>query len=156
MHLSNGQILEEEQQQNQTINHEKLEYQRSGSISERHFIKRLSLSHRCRPCPFIQISSRVYPDFIQISSRFHPDFIQILFRFYTSFIHFLFIPHTFQKLTLSRFWSFSVGRFDYRSLKITLPVKNTIVLIGRKFIKKNSLQDLLSSLNAVLSTNERH
>ena len=46
MHLSSGQILEEEEQQNQTINHEKLEYQRSGSISERHFIKRLSLSNR--------------------------------------------------------------------------------------------------------------
>ena len=45
MHLSNGQILEEEEQ-NQAINHEKLEYQRSGSISERHFIKRLSLSNR--------------------------------------------------------------------------------------------------------------
>ena len=43
MHLSNGQILEEEEQ-NQTINHEKLEYQRSESIPERHFIKRLSLT----------------------------------------------------------------------------------------------------------------
>ena len=28
-------------------------------------------------------------------------------------------------------------------------------LIGEKFIKKNPLQDLFSSLNAVISTNER-
>ena len=45
-------------------------------------------------------------------------------------------------------WWFSVGRFDY--------VQRS-ALIGGKFIcKKNPLQDLLSSLNAVISTNERH
>ena len=35
------------------------------------------------------------------------------------------------------------------------PVKNSSALIGGKFIfQKNPLQDLLSSLNAVISTNE--
>ena len=43
------------------------------------------------------------------------------------------------------------------SLKVTLPVKNSRSLIGGNFIcQKNPLQDLLSSLNAVISTNERH
>ena len=32
---------------------------------------------RCRPCPFIQILSRFYPDFTQILSRFYPNFILI-------------------------------------------------------------------------------
>ena len=32
---------------------------------------------------------------------------------------------------------------------------NSSALIGGKFILKNPLQDLLSSLNAVISTNER-
>ena len=37
-----------------------------------------------------------------------------------------------------------------------LPVKNTSALIGGKFIFfKKPLQDLLSSVNAVISTNER-
>ena len=36
------------------------------------------------------------------------------------------------------------------------PVINSSALIGRKFIfQKNPLQDLLSSVNAVISTNER-
>ena len=37
------------------------------------------------------------------------------------------------------------------------PVKNLSAIIGGKFIfsKKNPLQDLLSSVNAVISTNER-
>ena len=34
------------------------------------------------------------------------------------------------------------------------PVINSIALIGGKFILKNPLHDLLSSLNAVISTNE--
>ena len=38
-----------------------------------------------RPCPFIQILSRFYPDFIQILSRFYPDFIQISLMFYPDF-----------------------------------------------------------------------
>ena len=33
---------------------------------------------------------------------------------------------------------------------------NLSALIGGKFILKNPLQDLLSSLNAVISTNESH
>ena len=37
------------------------------------------------------------------------------------------------------------------------PVKNSSALIGGKFIfQKNPLQDLHSSLNAVISTNEKH
>ena len=36
------------------------------------------------------------------------------------------------------------------------PVINLSALIGGKFILKNPLQDLLSSLNAVISTNERN
>ena len=43
----------------------------------------------CRPCPFIQILSRFFPDFIQILSRFYPDFIYILSRFYLNFIQVL-------------------------------------------------------------------
>ena len=36
------------------------------------------------------------------------------------------------------------------------PVMNSSALIGGKFnLKKNPLQDLLSSVNAVISTNER-
>ena len=35
------------------------------------------------------------------------------------------------------------------------PVLNLSALIGGKLIYKNPLQDLLSSLNAVISTNER-
>ena len=35
------------------------------------------------------------------------------------------------------------------------PVINSSALIGGKFILKNPLQDLLSSVNAVISTNER-
>ena len=36
------------------------------------------------------------------------------------------------------------------------PVMNSSVLIGGKFnLKKNPLKDLLSSVNAVISTNER-
>ena len=35
------------------------------------------------------------------------------------------------------------------------PVKNSSALIGGKFILKNPLQDLLSSLKAVISTIER-
>ena len=35
------------------------------------------------------------------------------------------------------------------------PVIYSSALIGEKFIKKNPLQDLFSSLNAVISTNER-
>ena len=36
-----------------------------------------------------------------------------------------------------------------------LPAMNSSALIGGIFIKKNPLQDLLSSVNAVISTNER-
>ena len=35
------------------------------------------------------------------------------------------------------------------------PVKNSSALIGGKYIKKNPLEDLLSSVNAVISTNEK-
>ena len=53
------------------------------------------------------------------------------------------------------------GRFQLLDLIITelvtWPVKNSRSLIGGNFIcQKNPLQDLLSSLNAVVSTNERH
>ena len=49
---------------------------------------------------------------------------------------------------------FSVSRLEYNEAY----VKNSRCLIGGKsiFQKKNPLQDLLSSLNAVISTNERH
>ena len=36
---------------------------------------------RCRPCPFIQILSKIYPDFIQVLSSFYPAFLQILSLF---------------------------------------------------------------------------
>ena len=39
-----------------------------------------------RPCPYIQILSRFYPDFILILSWFYPDFILILSWFYPDFI----------------------------------------------------------------------
>ena len=43
-----------------------------------------------RPCPFIQILSRFYPDFILILSRFGTfNFIQILSRFFPNFIQIL-------------------------------------------------------------------
>ena len=32
---------------------------------------------KARPCPFIQILSRFYPDFILILSKFYPDKIRI-------------------------------------------------------------------------------
>ena len=52
-----------------------------------------------------------------------------------------------------------MGDFQLVDLIITelWPLINLSALIGGKFIdKKNPLQDLLSSLNAVISTNERN
>ena len=37
------------------------------------------LTFKPRPCPFIQILSRFYPDFILILSKFYPDKIRIKF-----------------------------------------------------------------------------
>ena len=43
-------------------------------------------------------------------------------------------------------WGFSFGRFDYtRAYK----------LVENLFVKENPIQDLLSSMNAAISTNER-
>ena len=47
-------------------------------------------------------------------------------------------------------WGFSVTRFDYTGAK-----KSCDQLVENSFVKKNPLQDLLSSLNVVISTNER-
>ena len=55
-----------------------------------------------------------------------------------------------------------MGGFQLLDLMITelksgRPVRNSRSLIGGNFIcQKNPLQDLLSSLTAVISTNERH
>ena len=47
-------------------------------------------------------------------------------------------------------------KYVYAGLNVTWPVINSSALIGGKFIfQKNPLQDLLSSVNAVISTNER-
>ena len=47
---------------------------------------------RCRPCPFIQILTRFYPDFIQIFkkltlSKFYLYFIQIFPRFFRNLLY---------------------------------------------------------------------
>jgi hypothetical protein len=44
----------------------------------------LEIKLKCRPCSFIQILSKFYPDFIQSLTRLfrnslYPDFIQVLF-----------------------------------------------------------------------------
>ena len=53
---------------------------------------------------------------------------------------------------------FSVIRFDYNraSKSHDLLKFQGLSLVEILFVKKNPLQDLLSSLNAVISTNERH
>jgi len=66
-----------------------------------------------------------------------------------------------QHLVITRFVAYHLkGGFQLLDLIVTelkRSVKNPRSLIGRYFIcQKNPLQDLLSSLNAVISTNERH
>ena len=53
---------------------------------------------------------------------------------------------------------FSVTRFDYNgALKSHDLLKiQGLSFVKILFVKKNPLQDLLSSLNAIISTNERH
>ena len=55
-------------------------------------------------------------------------------------------------------WAFSVTRYDYNgALKSHDLLKiQDISLVEILFVKKNPLQDWLSGLNAVISTNERH
>ena len=54
---------------------------------------------------------------------------------------------------------FSVTRFDYNGASKPhdlLKIQSLIALVEILSVKKNPLQDLLSSVNAVISINERH
>ena len=64
----------------------------------------------------------------------------------------------YSKDSQSPLWWFSVTRFDYNGAEKShdlLKIQD-LSLVEILFVKKIPLQDLLSSLNAVISTNERH
>ena len=54
---------------------------------------------------------------------------------------------------LSACWLFLVTRFDYNGAQKS---HDLLKIQGLSFVKKNLSQDLLSSMNAVISNNERH
>ena len=64
----------------------------------------------------------------------------------------------FKKKILYKIWVVSVTRFDYNraSKSHDLLKIQGLSFVEILFVKKNPLQDLLSSLNTVISTNERH
>ena len=111
-------------------------------------------------CPFIPVQDVSVEECVEISKKFGQKMakelgVPVFLYGYASEKDY---RKTMPQVSKKRVNSLSLRTTVVFSWKLKVPMYKLGALIGRKYIfqKKDPLQDLLSSLNAVISTNERH